>query len=269
MSNFVTIETFDNIALLTMDRPETRNALSSDEDCDSFVDALRYVDGNPAVRAVVLTGAGGCFSAGGNLKAMKERTGFGRGRDPVQTRENYRRNIQRIPRAFQAIEVPVIALIDGPAIGAGLDIACMCDIRMATDRARFAESFVRVGIIPGDGGAWLLQRIIGYSRAMQLSLTGDAIDAAVAQAWNLVSEVLPVEEALPAALELARKIAANPRSSVRLTKSLVRKAQDCGLDVALELSSAFQAIAHETVDHAEALDAFIEKRPPVFNRSPG
>ena len=183
----------------------------------------------------------------------------------VRTRHEYRRGIQRLTVALFNLEVPVIAAVNGHAIGAGLDLACMCDIRIASDKAKFAESFVKVGIIPGDGGAWLLPRIIGLSRASELSFTGDTIDAQQALAWNLVSRVVPHEQLMDAARELAARIAANPSHSLRLTKRLIREGLNSSLEAVLELSAAFQAISHKTDDHREAVVAFLEKRTPKFS----
>ena len=160
--------------------------------------------------------------------------------------------------------MPLIAAINGHAIGAGLDLACLCDIRIASTRARFAESFVRLGIIPGDGGAWLLPRAIGLSRAAEMAFTGETIDARQALEWNLVSRVVEPEALMPAARDLAGRIAANPSHALRLTKRLIREAQHSRLDTVLELSAAFQAISHKTADHREAVSAFLEKRPPQF-----
>lgn len=252
---------------ITMNRPDDRNALASGRDCEEFVEICREIELDSGIGAVVVTGAGGCFSAGGNLKTMKERTGIGPAATPVGTRANYRETIQRIPLALYNLEVPTIAAVDGPAIGAGLDIACMCDMRFASDRAKFAESFVKVGLVPGDGGAWLLQRIVGLSKACEMSFTGDILSAAQARDAGLVSRILPPEDLLPEAQAVAARIAANPRMAVRLTKRLIREAQHSRLDTLLEMSAAFQALVHETNDHREAVDAFIEKRPPVFKHS--
>ncbi|MGH8807900.1 MAG: enoyl-CoA hydratase-related protein, partial [Noviherbaspirillum sp.] len=152
----------------------------------------------------------------------------------------------------------------GHAIGAGLDLACMCDIRIASSQAKFAESFVKLGIIPGDGGAWLLPRIIGLSRAAELSFTGQVIDADLAAEWNLVSRVVLPEELLSTANELAERIAANPPHAVRLTKRLMREALHTRLDTLLEMAAVFQALSHQTADHREAVAAFLEKRQPIF-----
>jgi enoyl-CoA hydratase/carnithine racemase len=141
----------------------------------------------------------------------------------------------------------------------------MCDIRIASEKAKFAESFIKLGIIPGDGGAWLLPRIVGMSRAAELAFTGDMIDARQALEWNLVSRVVEDDQLLPAAREMAGRIAKNAAHGVRLTKRLMREAIHSRLDTVLELSAVFQAVCHKTPDHAEAVDAFLEKRAPRFS----
>jgi enoyl-CoA hydratase/carnithine racemase len=162
------------------------------------------------------------------------------------------------------LEVPVVAAVNGAAIGAGLDLACMCDVRIASETARFAESFVKIGIVPGDGGAWLLPRIIGFSKASELALTGDIIDAEEARAMGLVSRVVPADALINEAQAVAKRIAANPPHAVRMTKRLLREGQAMTLKGVLEMSAAFQALAHVTQDHEEAIAAFLEKREPVF-----
>jgi enoyl-CoA hydratase/carnithine racemase len=182
----------------------------------------------------------------------------------IQTRQNYRRGIQRLPLLFEQIEIPVIAAVNGPAIGAGCDLACMCDVRIAGESARFAESFVKLGIVPGDGGAWLLPRVVGFSKACELAFTGDLINARDALACGLVSQVVADGELLAAATTLAARIAANPPHAVRMTKRLMREARTASLSTILELSAAAQALSHTTADHAEAVSAFIAKREPRF-----
>lgn len=159
----------------------------------------------------------------------------------------------------------MIAAVNGPAIGADCDLACMCDIRIAGESAIFAESFVKVGLIPGDGGAWLLQRIVGYSRAAELSFTGDSISAAETLACGLVSRVVPDGDPLDTARALAERIAVNPPHAVRMTKRLLMQARDARLDTLLELSAAMQSLAHTTEDHREAVGAFRAKRRPQFS----
>lgn len=251
------------ILTVTLNLPDQRNPISDNGLIDALLAALDEAERDISVRCIILTGAGSAFSAGGDLKAMKEGRGL-RADLPAQTRRNYRAGIQRLPLAFHAMEVPVIAAINGPAIGAGLDLACMCDIRIAAGSARFAESFVKLGIVPGDGGAWLLPRIIGLSRATELTLTGEMFDAAHALEIGLVSRVVADVELLKAARAIADKIAANPPHAVRMTKRLLRQGQDTSLANLLEMSAAMQSLAHATRDNDEAIDAFIEKRAPVF-----
>jgi 2-(1,2-epoxy-1,2-dihydrophenyl)acetyl-CoA isomerase len=183
---------------------------------------------------------------------------------PDEIAQGYRDGIQRIPRAFETLQVPIIAAVNGPAIGAGNDLACMCDLRIASTTARFAESFVKVGIVPGDGGCWLLPRVIGHARAAEMALTGDAIDAEEALRFGLVSRVFTPEALLGEAFHLAERIAANPSQVLRWTKQLLRQARTATLDEALDAAGRLQGQAHHTRDHAEAVAAFFDKRAPVF-----
>lgn len=251
------------ILTITLNQPEKRNPISDNGMIDALIGALDEAERDINVRVIILTGAGSAFSAGGDLKQMKDGKGL-RAALPAQTRRNYREGIQRLPLAFHAMEVPVIAAINGHAIGAGLDLTCMCDIRIAADTAKFAESFVKLGIVPGDGGAWLLPRIIGLSKATELTLTGEMFDADYALEIGLVSRVVPQVDLMDAARSIANKIAANPPHAVRMTKRLLRQGQDTTLSNLLEMSAAMQSLAHATRDNDEAIDAFIEKRTPVF-----
>lgn len=264
MSGFVKLERHGRIALLTLDHPEALNAIGSRQDCDEFVAALDAINADPGVSAVVLTGAGRAFSSGGNLKGMRDRNGVGPLDQPDSTRESYRRGVQQVTRAFMDLDVPAIAAINGHAIGLGLDLACLCDIRIAADSAKMAASFIKVGIVPGDGGAWSLARVVGYAKAAELFFTGDSFDAEAALAMGLVSRVVPLAALLPEAMALAQRIAANPARALRLTKRLLREAQHLRMGDVLELSAAYQAIAHETADHREAVASILEKRPPDF-----
>ncbi|HQR03660.1 MAG: crotonase/enoyl-CoA hydratase family protein [Proteobacteria bacterium] len=250
------------IVTLTMNQPETRNALTGNNAVDEFVAATRRIAADTSVRAVIITGTGPVFSSGGNVKDMRRY--FEQNIPPVATRPEYQHGIQRLTTAIYHLEVPTIAAVNGPAVGAGCDLTCMCDIRIAAESATFAESFVRIGLIPGDGGAWLLPRAVGLSKAAEMSFTGDPIDAAEALRCGLVSRVVPADQLLPEASRLAARIARNPGASLRMTKRLLREGQHTRLDSLLELSAAFQAIAHTTAAHQEAVMAFVEKRPPGF-----
>lgn len=253
-----------SILTVTLNLPEKRNPISDIGLIDALCDAMEAADRDISVHCVILTGAGSAFSSGGDLKQMKPDAGPLRSSKTYETRRNYKYGIQRLPLMFQALEVPVVAAVNGHAIGAGLDLATMCDVRVAGEGAKFAESFVKLGIIPGDGGAWLLPRVIGFSRATELALTGEMIDAAEALKIGLVSHVVPDAELMAKAREVADKIAANPPHAVRMAKRLLREAQTADLKNILEMSAAMQALAHDTADNDEAITAFIEKRAPVF-----
>lgn len=263
MTDYLTYEQDGPIVTLTLNAPEKRNAISTFADCDEIVAAVHRVNRDRSVRAVILTGAGTAFCAGGDLKAMRDRRGILEG-SHADVRENYRRGVQAMANALYDCDAPTIAAVNGPAIGLGLDVACMCDIRIASDKAVFAESFVRVGIVPGDGGAWLLPRVVGMSVACEMSFTGDPLTPQEAKEVRLVSKVVPAEALMDAARTLAGRIAANPPEMVRMTKRLLREGQHTRLSTLLEMSAAFQALAHTTEDHKEAVNAMLEKRKPTF-----
>jgi enoyl-CoA hydratase/carnithine racemase len=256
----------EGIVLLTLNRPELRNPISDPEMVEALTAALARLDADPAARVAILTGAGKGFSSGGNINQMKPGGNLNAG-SPAATRLNYKHGIQRLPLAFAALEVPVIAAVNGAAMGAGCDLTCMCDLRIAGESAKFAESFVKLGLIAGDGGSWLLPRVIGWSKAAEMALTGDPIDAAEALACGLVSRVVPDAELLDEARILARRIAANPPHAVRMTRRLLWEGRRADLATLLEMASAMQAAAHATADHEEAVAAFLEKRTPSFKGS--
>jgi enoyl-CoA hydratase/carnithine racemase len=253
----------DGWQVWTLNRPDTRNALT-DEVVDALVEAVADVNADHSVRAVVLTGAGRAFSSGGNVKDMRARRGMFAG-TPAELRQGYRHGIQRMTVAMDACEVPIIAAVNGPAVGAGCDLAMMCDVRVASPGATFAESFVKVGLIPGDGGAWFLPRVVGPSRAAEMAFTGDAVDADTALAWGITSRVVADGELVAAAEDLARRIAANPPHVLRMTKQLMRQGRQQPLADHLDLAAAMQALAHHTADHGEAVEAMLAKRPPHFS----
>ena len=262
MPEFLKYEQAGHVVTLTMNEPERRNPLTGNSAVPEFIKAIDRIHHDQHVRCVILTGAGSAFSSGGDVRNMlRQANGEVSG---MQIRHDYRTGIQKLPLALFNLEVPVIAAVNGAAVGAGLDLACMCDIRIASDTAKFAESFVKLGIIPGDGGAWLLPRLVGLSRAAEMVFSGDTISAELALQWGLVSRVVALDELMAAANELASRIAANPGHAVRLSKRLLREGMHTRLDTLLEMSAAFQSLAHQTGDHREAVNAFLEKRPPAF-----
>lgn len=264
MTDLVLKEQIGPVLTVTLNAPERRNPISDVEMIDALTQVMIEADATPSVRVVILTGAGSAFSSGGDVKKMAPGQGL-RDEAPVNTRTNYMRGIQRLPMLFEALEVPVVAAVNGPAIGAGCDLACMCDVRIASEKAVFAESFVKVGLVPGDGGAWLLPRIVGFSKACEMALTGEVLSAAQALACGLVSRVVGPDDLLSEAIDIANMIAGNPRHAVRMTKRLLRKAHGTTLADTLELSAAMQALAHTTPDHEEAVSAFTERRSPSFS----
>src|ERR1700676_1219132 len=236
MTDKVLYEADGSIITITLNDPAMRNPISETEMVNGIVDALDRLNQDKTARVAILTGAGSAFSSGGDLRKMQAEFDT-RAEKPHLTPLYYKHGIQRIPLAFEKLDVPIIAAVNGPAIGAGLDLACMCDMRIASESARFAESFVKVGIVPGDGGAWLLPRVVGYSKACEMTFTGDSVDSRAALACGLVSQVVPDEQLLPAARALAQRIAVNPPHVLRMTKRLMQEARHSRLDTVLQLSA--------------------------------
>lgn len=246
------------VVTLTLNHPETRNALTGTGLTEALLDAFGRIENDPTVKALIITADGKVFSSGGKLDEMARQI-----KPEVSSaalRQEYRHGIQRLPLALHSLEVPTIAAVNGMAIGAGCDLACMCDIRLAADTASFAESFVKVGIIPGDGGAWFLPRIVGMARAVEMSLTGEPVDAPTALAWGLVSKVVPGDQLMVAARSLAHRMTSHSTDVIRMTKRLLREGQHSSLANLLEISAAYQAIAHKTPEHAQVINAFMAKK---------
>lgn len=259
MADFVLYGQDGHVVTLTLNQPEKRNPLSDESQFAEIVDACQRIRTDASVRCVILSGAGSAFCAGGNIQHMRDKQGIAEG-SALDIQNRYRHGIQRVTLALYHLEVPTIAAVNGPAIGAGCDLACMCDIRIASENARFAESFVKLGIIPGDGGAWLLPRTVGLSKAAEMTFTGDAVGAAEALACGLVSKVVPAGALMAEAKALAARIAANPGHALRMAKRLLREGQNTRIETLLEMSAAFQAISHFTPEHDAALRAVADTR---------
>jgi len=241
MSEALLYQQEGHVVTLTLNKHETRNAISEDEMVDAIVAACSRINADNSVRVAIITGAGSAFSSGGNVKDMRDKTGMFGGTG-TEIRDGYRNGIQRIPLAIQQLEVPIIAAVNGAAIGAGCDLTMMCDMRIASEKAIFAESFVKVGLIPGDGGAWFLPRVVGISRANEMAYTGEPVNAETALAWGMVSRVVAPDELLNAANELAARIAVNPPSALRMTKKLLKEGE-------------------HTIDFGDVSDATIARTP--------
>ena len=262
-AEFLRLEKRGAIALVTLHRPEKLNALPEIEDGEAFRTVCEAISADADIRCAVMTGSGRAFSAGGDVKAMQARSELFEG-GGIAIRERYRRVVHRIVRSVWELEVPLIAAVNGPAVGLGCDLAGLADIRLASDRAKFGVPFVKLGIIPGDGGAWLLPRTIGHARAAELLFTGDLIDAETAAQWGLVNRVVPHDHLMEDALALATRIAAQPPHALRLAKALLRQGRESSYEAILEMSASAQALSHLTDDHLEGVTAHLEKRAPDF-----
>lgn len=250
-------ETGGGVAVLTLDRPESRNALTGEQMIDEIIGAIHEAESDPAVVVLILTGAGSAFSAGGNVKDMESRSGLFGG-EPGAIAERYRATIQRLTATMAGTDLVTIAAVNGPAVGAGFDLVLGCDLRIGSTDARFAHTFSKLGILPGDGGAWLLPRVVGWQRAAELSFTARMVDAAEAQALDILLDVVEPGELMPRARRLADEIASNPGHSVRLTKRLLRHARQMDLTAFLDMTAAYQALAHADPEHHSAVTAFLE-----------
>jgi len=251
------------VATLTINRPDARNPLGEEGDGELFAAATAKINADRDLRCAILTGAGPAFSAGGNVKAMRDKTGVFGG-SPEEIRDSYKHNIHKIVRSLWELEVPLIAAVNGPALGLGNDVACLADIRIASETAVFGATFLKIGLVPGDGGTWILPRIIGQARAAYLFFTAETIHAGTALQWGLVSKVVEHDKLMDEACTLAAKICRQPPGVLRMTKKLMREAASSKLETVMDLSAAFQVLAHQSEDHAEALAAYFERRDPEY-----
>lgn len=248
-NNPLVIDEHGSIQIWTINLPHEGNAISDAALIAAFESAVDAVNADDGVGAVILTGTGKIFSAGGNVAEMADRRGIF-GLEGSAQRRAYVDGIQRIPRAVERLEVPLIGAINGPAVGAGCDLAMMCDLRVASERASFAESFVQVGLIPADGGAWFLPRAVGWERAAEMTFTGDRIDAATALEWGMVGSVVAHAELLSAARELAERIVKNPPHALRMAKRLLHESRNGTLESVLGMAAAMQPLAQAHPEHA-------------------
>lgn len=252
----------NHLLWVTLNRPEASNAYSS-ELVESLVQVLRLADEDNSVRVIILTGAGKNFCAGGDIKSMKNKSGMFKG-ESNELREAYQNGIQKIPRTIQNMKTPLIAMVNGAAVGAGCDLAAMCDVRIAGEEASFAETFAKVGLVPGDGGAYFLIRAIGYAKAMEMFLTSRTYSALEAKGMGLVNWVYSQEKLAEETRSIALKMATLPPIALQMTKKSLIHAYHSSLDAHLELVSAFQGITQRTEDHFTALDGLKDKKDQTF-----
>lgn len=260
------------IARIILNRPEKYNAFSLPM-IRKWVEALQDAREDQNIRVIVVTSMGKNFSAGGDIEAMHNGKGFvgcdeqGElwGDKAIDRKRALTKDIHRIALILDMMDKPVICGINGMAIGAGLDMALMCDIRVVADDARLSASYVKAGLVPGDGGAFYLPRLVGLAKALEILWTGDFISAYEAEKMGMVNKVVPALELEQATLEIARKIADSPPVCVQMIKRAVYSAQRTNdLRTALDLISSQMAIVSEMSDHREGLAALKEKRKPIF-----
>ena len=254
----------DRIATITLNRPERMNSFSAGL-LTGWEDGIRRATEDDGVRVVVVTGNGRAFSAGADLKARAdEDTVLQQDRTPGERRNSLRYSVHRVPQALEYLDKPYLAAVNGAAVGAGMDMASMADIRIASDQARFGMSYVNVGLIPGDGGAWLLQRIVGTPKALELIWSGDVFGAEEALQIGYVNRVVPHDQLLDETYALARKLADGPPVAMQLAKRLVYRAHNQDFMEGLEAAQAAMTIVQSTDDAREGPAAFVEKRKPEF-----
>jgi enoyl-CoA hydratase/carnithine racemase len=245
----------DGIGTILLNRPHRKNAFTI-EMIDQWARILVEARTDPDVRVIVLTGAGDAFCSGVDLSSMD-----GERPSPLQRKEHLTDHIHRIPYALEDLDKPVIAAINGAAVGAGMDMALMCDMRIIARSARLSEGYIRVGLVPGDGGCYYLPRLVGQAKALELLLTGDFIGAEEAARIGIANHVVDDDDLPAATTRLARKLADAPPVAIRTIKRAVYQSARADLRTALDLISSHMSVVTSTQDSAEALAAFREKRP--------
>ncbi len=249
------------VATISFNRDDIRNALTGSGLISDIIEVVDFINKEKSISVLVITGIGKAFSAGGNLKEMKKRKNNSFSGNIEDVERKYRYGIQSIPRAIEKLEVPVIAAINGPAMGAGFDLACMCDIRIMSEKAFLSENFINLGIIPGDGGAYFLQRLVGYEKACELSFTGRRVYAEEAKEIGLVLKTVENEKVMQETMKLAKEIASKPANTLRYLKRLLKMSNKVGLEELLDFSALIQATRHNSKENELALkNLFLKKK---------
>lgn len=257
----------EGVATITLNKPERLNAFD-DTMLGEWHDAIVEADHDPNVRAIIITGAGRGFCSGMNVAAEAGGSGILRSEASVSTRRHSLRNrVHPIPRALIQLEKPYIAAINGAAAGAGMDMASMADIRFASTTARIGMTYVRMGLVPGDGGTYSLPRIVGTQRALDMIWTGKMFTAQEALEMGYLMAVYAPEELMPKVKEYAARIARGPATAVQLAKKLVYRSANISFDEHLDMAQMAMFIAQSTDDAREGPRAFVEKREPQFKGS--
>ena len=253
-------------ATLTLNRPDRLNSLGSDL-LKSLVDSLESVASDDSIRAVIITGSGRAFCSGADTDEMAGGKSDGPHKLGPTGAEGLRRGFhlaQELILGVHQMEKPVIAAINGDAVGAGFDLACACDIRIASDKARFMAAYIHVGLFPGYGGTWLYPRLFGHAKAAELMYTGSFMDVTEASSLGFLNDVVPNQDLKGVAEDMARRIADGPPIAIRLAKTMMRRGLSMDLETSLEMSAAAEAITLSSTDHVEGMEALRQKRRPKF-----
>ena len=258
----------NSVAKITLNRPDSLNAFS-EEMIETWIKALETVRDSDDIRAVLVSGNGRAFCAGGDIKEMIAGNGFFKSETDISSTGLARKNslwkkVQRIPLLLEEIDKPVIAKMHGIAYGAGLDMALMCDIRIIEEGTRLSESYVNVGLVPGDGAAYFLPKLVGTDQALDMLWTGRVVEAKEAKDMGLVTFVLPKDEIDNFTKEYLQKIVNAPQQAIRLTKRAVYQSKDMSLRSSLDMISSFMGLVTELEDYQRGVQAVMEKRKAVF-----
>lgn len=251
-----------SVLWITLNRPEAKNAISI-QMIDELCSTLAHADFDNEVRVIVLTGEGSAFCAGGDIKDMKNKEGMFAG-ESNELKDRYQNGIQRIPRTIEALKTPVIAMVNGAAIGAGCDLSAMCDLRIVSEKAKFGETFSKLALVPGDGGTYFLPRVVGYTKAMEMFLTGKIYNSQEALDMGLANFVVKEDELISKTTEIAQSICNNSPIAVGMTKKALKQNFLNGLESALDLLAAYQGITQRTNDHFEGLKALESRSQASF-----
>ena len=256
--NDLLYEVKDRVATITLNRPDKLNAFTGPM-IEAWAKALAEAQADDAVNVVVVTGAGRAFCAGGDVGRMGDARPH-----PLDGKNQLWEHIHRVPKTMEAMDKPVIAMVNGLAVGAGMGMCVMCDVRFASDEARFSTGYVKVGLVPGDGDTYFLPRLVGAAKALELLWTADFIEAAEALRVGIVQRVVPAAELKAATYAFAEQIASGPQIPIRMIKRLVYQSLRLDLRTHLDLVSSHMGLVRQTSDHAEGVAAFKEKRAPNF-----
>lgn len=256
----VLVENDGGVRTITLNRPEVYNAFSEGL-LIALGKAVRDAAKDKSVRCLVITGAGKAFCSGQDLAELKERY---QSDEPLELGRHLRKTYNPLIAQLRTMEKPVIAAVNGVAAGAGCSLALACDLRIAAESASFMQAFVHVGVVPDSGGTFMLPRLVGVARAMEMAFTGRKVKAAEAQVMGLVNQIVPDDELASTTADLAKQLAALPTRAIGLTKRAINAAWTNDLETHLDYEAMLQTTAGKTKDHREGVVAFIEKRKPVF-----